>query len=75
MSTLTVSELQARLPQLIDQLRPGEEVVITRDDRPVARLTATRPPRPPRQAGNCVGLIAIVADDDDHLADFAEYTG
>ena len=26
-----------------------------------------------RKAGNCRGMITIVADDDEHLKDFAEY--
>jgi hypothetical protein len=31
------------------------------------------PSRKPRKAGNCIGMIRIVADDDEHLEDFAEY--
>lgn len=74
MSSVTLEEAQARLPQLIDQLRPGEEIVITRDRKPVARLLADeRPKRKPRQPGNCKGMLTVVADDDEHLKDFAEY--
>ena len=73
MSTLTIAEVQLRLPEIIDELDPGEELVITRDDRPVARLVGEASPRKPRKAGNCQGMIAVVSDDDDHLKDFAEY--
>lgn len=74
MPTVTVEEAQARLPDLIDHLRPGDALVITRDDKPVARLTAEEPPkRPPRKPGNCKGMLTIVSDDDEHLKDFAEY--
>jgi antitoxin (DNA-binding transcriptional repressor) of toxin-antitoxin stability system len=31
MSMIALAEAQARLPELIDQLSPGEEVVITED--------------------------------------------
>jgi antitoxin (DNA-binding transcriptional repressor) of toxin-antitoxin stability system len=72
-STVTLDELPSRLPQLIDQLRPGEAVVVTRGDKPVARITAEPPARIPRKAGNCVGMAVIVADDDAHLVDFKEY--
>jgi len=34
MPMVTLEEAQAHLPELIDQLRPGESVVITRDARP-----------------------------------------
>ena len=74
MSTITLEEAQAHLPQLIERLQPGEEIVITRDQKPVARLLAEeRPKRKPRQPGNCKGMLTIVADDDEHLKDFREY--
>ena len=74
MSTVTVEEAQAQLPDLIDRLQPGETLVITRHDQPIARLLAEKPPqRKPRQPGNCKGMLTIVADDDEHLKDFAEY--
>ena len=73
MPTLTVAEAQSQLPQLIEQLQPGEAVVITLGDKPVARLAAEAAPRKPRKAGNCKGMLVIVADDDEHLKDFAEY--
>ena len=74
MSTVTLEEAQAHLPQLIDQLQPGQTIVITRDQKPVARLVAEeRGRRKPRQPGNCNGMATIVADDDEHLRDFAEY--
>ena len=74
MTTVTVEEAQAKLPELIDQLAVGEEVVITRAQQPVARLLAEeKPKRKPRKAGNCKGLLTIVADDEEHLKDFEEY--
>lgn len=71
---MTVQEAQARLPELIEQLQLGESLVITRNETPVARLTAEGPPRrKPRQPGNCKEMLTIVADDEEHLKDFAEY--
>jgi antitoxin (DNA-binding transcriptional repressor) of toxin-antitoxin stability system len=76
MPMVTLEEAQAHLPELIDQLRPGESLVITRDEKAVARLVPEAPPkRKPRQPGNCKGMLTIVADDDEHLRDFAEYMG
>jgi antitoxin (DNA-binding transcriptional repressor) of toxin-antitoxin stability system len=74
MTTVTLEEAQANLPELIDHLQPGESLVITRDAKPVARLLPEGPPkRKPRKAGNCKGMLVIIADDDEHLEDFAEY--
>jgi len=74
MSTITIEEAQTDLPQLIDSLIPGETVVITRNQKPIARLTGeTVTARKPRVAGNCKGMLVIVSDDEEHLEDFAEY--
>lgn len=42
--TIPLAEAQARLAELIDQLGPGEELVITRDAQPLARLTREQEP-------------------------------
>ena len=50
MPTVTIEQAQTHLPELIDQLQPGEALVITRNEKPVARLTAAQPPlRQPRR--------------------------
>lgn len=73
MPTVTVEEAQARLPELIDGLAPGEEIVLTRNARPVARLVApvAEPPRPVFGRGR--GKVVVVAEDDEHLRDFEDY--
>ena len=73
--TVTLAQAQADLPDLIRRLPPGEQLVITDGDRPVARLTPEPPPAPTkwREPGLWKGKVTILAEDDDHLADFAEY--
>lgn len=74
MASVTIEEAQANLPDLIAHLQRGEPLLITRNEQPVARLVAEeKPKRQPRKAGNCKGMLTIVADDDEHLQDFAEY--
>jgi antitoxin (DNA-binding transcriptional repressor) of toxin-antitoxin stability system len=75
MSTITIEEAQAQLPALIDKLRPGEEIVITRNDEPIAKLTGqAQPERPPRQPGTLKGTVIHLAPDfDAPLEDFKEY--
>jgi antitoxin (DNA-binding transcriptional repressor) of toxin-antitoxin stability system len=74
MTTLSVEQAQARLLALIAEMRPGDEVVITQQDRAVARLIA-EPGRPlrPRRPGSAIGKLTILEDDDAHLEDFREY--
>jgi len=74
MSTMTVEEAQAKLPELIDKLVPGEEVIITRNEQPVAKLVGQqRPIRQPRRPGSAKGKLVILAEDDEHLKDFKDY--
>lgn len=72
MSTITLEEAQARLPQLIDELKPGEALIIMRDQQPVAKLIAEA--RPLRKLGQQPGSVLCMAPDfDAPLEDFQEY--
>jgi prevent-host-death family protein len=74
MSIVTIQEAQAKLLDLIHKLMPGEEVLITENNQPVARLVSEKPPVRQRPGpGLCQGMITIVADDEEHLKDFEEY--
>jgi antitoxin (DNA-binding transcriptional repressor) of toxin-antitoxin stability system len=75
MPTVTIEEAQARLPNLIEQLSPGEEILITRDHKPVARLIAAGScDRPKPQLGTLKGTVRYIAPDfDAPLEDFKDY--
>jgi antitoxin (DNA-binding transcriptional repressor) of toxin-antitoxin stability system len=73
MASVTIQEAQAKLPDLIHQLPPGEELVIMENSQPVAKLVSKRHPSHQRpQPGLCKGIITIVSDDEEHLRDFSE---
>ena len=38
MATITIPEAQANLPEIVENLKPGEEVILTRNEQPVAKL-------------------------------------
>jgi antitoxin (DNA-binding transcriptional repressor) of toxin-antitoxin stability system len=74
MSTVTLQEAQAQLPELISGLPPGEEIVIAEQGEPVARLIRTERKTWPCQAGSAKGKILWVAPDfDAPLEEFEEY--
>ena len=72
-TTLPLEEAQARLAELVEHLAPGDEIVITQQGQPVAKLVGNRPPRQARQPGNCKGLLTIVSEDDEYLEHFKGY--
>jgi len=74
MTTITIQEAQATLLELIHRLAPGEEVLITEHDRPVARLVPASGAKSPRKLGTMRGSVLYMAPDfDAPLDDFKEY--
>jgi antitoxin (DNA-binding transcriptional repressor) of toxin-antitoxin stability system len=73
MLTVTLEKAQADLPALIERLTEGEAILITQDTRPVAQLVPPPATHPQPTFGSCKGGLQIVREDNEHLADFAEY--
>lgn len=76
MTTVSIQQAQATLSELIHRLAPDEEVVITENDQPVARLVPAKgePQRRPRRPGTLRGTVLYMAPDfDAPLEDFREY--
>ena len=74
--TATLLEAQADLAGIIHRLAPGEELILTENDTPVATLKSVTPGPMPRKRpppGLWKDKVIIVSDDDEHLKDFAEY--
>jgi antitoxin (DNA-binding transcriptional repressor) of toxin-antitoxin stability system len=75
MPTVTLGEAQARLTELIGQLQPGEEMIITEQGQPLAKVKKTERTSWPCKAGSAAGKIRLAADFDAPLEDFEEYMG
>jgi antitoxin (DNA-binding transcriptional repressor) of toxin-antitoxin stability system len=74
MPTVTIEEAQSRLTELIHGLLPGEELVITENDLPAAKLSRIEPKvQRPRKAGSAKGKIWMAPDFDAPLEEFKEY--
>jgi antitoxin (DNA-binding transcriptional repressor) of toxin-antitoxin stability system len=72
---VAVEDMKETLTELLDRLKPGEVIILTRNNQPVARLSAEPAPNPRLRLppGLGKGMITIVSNDEDHLKDFAEY--
>ncbi len=67
-------EAKSQLSRLVELVQGGEEVIIQRSGRPVARLVAMQRRRPVADAfGALSGEIELADDFDDLPADFAEH--
>jgi len=75
MQMIPIQQAEGHLAEIIENLSPGEEVVLTRDDKPVATIRAIPPPEPTlRQLGTLKGTILYIAPDFDDIPEgFEEY--
>ncbi len=70
MTQVDVREAQAALCELLERVMAGEEIVITVDGRPVARLLPMEPAPVRRRSGSAVGQVAMSPDFDAPLPEF-----
>ena len=74
MHILTIEEVKSNLSEVIDRLLPGEEIIITRDSQPVARLIGENKTKRIPKLGTLKGTVLYMAPDfDAPLEDFKEY--
>ena len=62
-----------QLPDLIDSVVNGEEVVFTQNNLPIAKLVAIRQEKLRPQFGSAKGLFVMAKDFNEPLEDFDEY--
>jgi prevent-host-death family protein len=63
--TVNVHEAKTHLSRLLERVESGQEIVIARAGRPVARLVPFRPRRDPRVPGQWLGRVRLAADFDE----------
>ncbi len=74
MSVITLEEAQTNLPQVIADLKPGEEVVIAENGQALAVLTRSPRTSWPCRAGSARDIPHWMADDfNAPLEEFREY--
>jgi prevent-host-death family protein len=67
--TLNVHEAKTHLSKLIERVQGGEEIIIAKAGRPVARLVPIARPTTARQPGSAAGMVVLADDFDAPLPD------
>jgi antitoxin (DNA-binding transcriptional repressor) of toxin-antitoxin stability system len=76
MTTMSLDEARTRLREIVDTMQPGEEVVLTENGQPLAKLVRTRRTSWPCKAGSAKDKILWIAPDfDAPLEDFKRVHG
>lgn len=77
MQRIDLNQAQARLPQLLEIALRGEEIIITRDEQPIAKIVpltaADNNDDGDLQLGSARDVLIIHEDFDAPLEEFAEY--
>ncbi len=69
--TVNIYEAKTKLSQLVDRAAAGEDVVVSRNGKPLARITRLEGPRRPIRFGVLKGRIRIGRDFDAPLPEAA----
>lgn len=67
--TVNVHEAKTHLSKLLEQVRQGEDVIIAKAGKPVARLVAVRQKPERREPGSAKGTLSYADDFDAPLPD------
>ncbi len=70
MPTVNIADAKAHLSELVTQAAEGEPVCITRHGKPVATLTAVRPPRRPISLASLQALTDTMPMQDESAGEF-----
>jgi prevent-host-death family protein len=69
MSSVNIYDAKTQLSKLIARVEAGEQITISRNGRPAARLVPVDRPRVPRTPGALAGQIRIAPDFDEFDAE------
>jgi antitoxin (DNA-binding transcriptional repressor) of toxin-antitoxin stability system len=75
MQTIPLDQAEGRLVEIVAGLSPDEEIVLTRDEKPIATIRAApASPREPPRFGTLRGSILYIAPDFDAVPEgFEDY--
>lgn len=74
MIRVNVHEAKTHLSKLLKRVQDGEEVIISKGNKPIARLVLIEELKPERKTGSAKGKVRMADDFDAPLEDFEEYS-
>ena len=69
---VNIHDAKTNLSRLLERVMLGEEIVIAKANKPIARLVPVEPPVFQRVPGNDAGKVIIAPDFDAPLSEFEE---
>jgi prevent-host-death family protein len=73
MDAVSIHEAKTHFSRLVARAEAGEEIIVRRGPKPVAKIVAYKAPTAPRTPGRLKGRIWIAEDFDETPSDFDDY--
>jgi prevent-host-death family protein len=73
MQQIDIVEAKSNLGHFIEVALHGEEIIITRDNKPLLKLASVQKQKVRRKAGSAKGQITLMDDFDEPLEEFQPY--
>lgn len=73
MAQYNIHVVKAHLSELIQRAMMGEKIIIAKDNKPIAQITALNPITHKREVGLAKDMIKLSDDFDTSLDDFEDY--
>jgi prevent-host-death family protein len=74
MDAVSIHDAKTHFSKLVARAEAGEEIIVRRGSKPVAKLVRYEAPKEPRQLGRLKGRIWIAPDFDEIPEGFEDYT-
>jgi prevent-host-death family protein len=74
MDAVSIHDAKTNFSKLVARAEAGEEIIVRRGAKPVAKLVRYEPPQKPRKLGLLEGQIWIAPDFDEIPEGFEDYT-
>jgi prevent-host-death family protein len=70
--SVNLYEAKTKLSQLVERAARGEEIVIAKSGKPMAKLVPYRPAKTRREGENLLGITFIAEDFDESVSDIED---
>jgi prevent-host-death family protein len=74
LATFNIADAKARFSELVQKAMIGDEVIIAKDNKPVAKLVPLVATGKAREPGSAKGQVWVAPDFDATPTDFGDYT-
>jgi prevent-host-death family protein len=70
---IDINDAKDKFQEIVLQAEQGDEIIITKNNKPIVKISSLQEKKFHRKAGSAKGMIKISADFNEPLEEFKEY--